>query len=254
MKDFTSNSPKAVRQMKDDDIKTFNRLRYVSYVAIRLGLAVACIAHSGCVRNEMLAVSKERLNNVRTSVWLLTSDGSSPSAAVLSRDGEKLSSWRFRQYICDGSRFEPYMSEPWNGKVNSKFRSESPSSFCFDKSTNACVFAVIGEGTAFDHSAAKQWEDVPPNTVILIEAYGRNVHWMQPVEIDVNSMFETSEDVTLSDWLGNVDKGVLIGFVDMTVWRISDQTPLSVLKQFFEIESAALVDRENMLGSFRIRL
>ncbi|MBT6157693.1 MAG: DUF1559 domain-containing protein [Planctomycetaceae bacterium] len=224
--------------------------------------ALAVIASSyGLQRARDTAALSARRNAFKSCVWALTMEPhAAPRATNRNAMGKDVYSWRLEQHLLlanSGSNESPpglsRVNVAWDDPSNQEFREESgPTEFCYDGENHTCVFAITGPGTAFDEAAASNWEEVNEETIIIVEVFNSQTHWMAPGNFDIRSIPNT---INSAEEIGISSKhrgGAHIGFADGEVWFISETVPFDELKNFFTIDGARMNNRESLLGKYRI--
>jgi len=126
--------------------------------------------------------------------------GHFPPAYVLGPDGKPWHSWRvlLLPYIEKYELYKDYsFNEPWDGPNNSKLRARMPKHYVcpYDpenlKIGQTSYFAVVGPGTAFPGAMPTKLDDFTRprgQTILLVEAAGLNINWMEPRDLAFDSM------------------------------------------------------------------
>ena len=134
--------------------------------------------------------------------------GSFPPAYIAGPDGTPWHSWRTlllpvvnQQKLYDQYRFD----EPWNSPHNRQLAEQAdvmqfqcPSSPGYGTTPFTNYVVVLGEGTLFPgpDSVSQERLDDPEQTILLVETDGLDIHWMEPRDLDVDTM---SFDVNSGD-------------------------------------------------------
>lgn len=131
--------------------------------------------------------------------------GHLPPAIVPGKDGKPAHSWRvlLLEQI-DTPTFEAYrFDEPWDGPNNRKLEDKMPSWYACPadpegkKKWQTNYFVVVGPGTLFPGSTTMKLDDVTqlhPETILVVEAVGQGVHWMEPRDLSFEAMsFEPND-------------------------------------------------------------
>lgn len=176
-----------------------------------------------------------------------------PPAVRRDDAGNALSSWRLTVVEwCQGHL--PYVDfeSRWDSAVNVQMRNFTPWWYCLIHSdscrtlghTNVC--AISGPQTAFDDGPPVSLASLPPHLVLLVEVAESGVHWMEPGDLDV-------ETIPPSITNGLDGTGVHVVFADGAVWLLASDVPLERLKKFLTIEQARQHDRHDVLEPYVIR-
>lgn len=134
-----------------------------------------------------------------------------PPAYQLGPDGTPWHSWRvlLLPYIEQDSLFKQYrFDEPWNGPNNNQLADHMPRTYAFHNKhkpglTTTNYLAVVGKETMWPgHEPHKQVHLANSGETILIaENHGLNVHWMEPRDLDTNTMsYDFNHPKGLSSW------------------------------------------------------
>ena len=125
--------------------------------------------------------------------------GHFPPAFVLGKDGKPAHSWRILllEHI-DPQTFEANrFDEPWDGPNNRKLEDKMPSWYACpadpqgEAKWQTNYFVVVGPNTVFPGSKTVKLDDIkrPHNeTILLVEAVGQAVHWMEPKDLAFDAM------------------------------------------------------------------
>lgn len=145
--------------------------------------------------------------------------GKLPSPVTYSPDGKPLHSWRVAllPYIGEQTLFSRIdASVPWDSPQNvaifedgvprapvSFYRSHRPAvENAPDWETH--YFAVVGPETAWPDGELVSMADItdgPENTVLLIEAAGRDVGWCEPIDLTVNEAVDLLAGQSSQTWI-----------------------------------------------------
>jgi len=182
--------------------------------------------------------------------------------------GRPLSSWRWTVIWCVGQTdFVEVPSDPlWSSPNNAEWR-KSRVGLCFSEANannprayDTNIFAITGPGTAFDptlnvpHSLNRLAKDpAVSDTILVVEVRNSKTHWMQPGDFDIRTMPKTIDDPAGEGISGNCPGCFCVGFVDLTVMMLRNDTPFDKLALFFTIESARQHDRDAVLGPFQVK-
>lgn len=125
--------------------------------------------------------------------------GHYPPAYLADVDGKAMHSWRvlILPYLEERELFEDYdFTEPWNSEANLRLASRMPAVYAFHGDYEPGVvttnyLAVVGENTTWPGSSTRFLEEVTDQhseTVMLVENSGQNVHWMEPRDLQFDTM------------------------------------------------------------------
>jgi Protein of unknown function (DUF1559) len=131
-----------------------------------------------------------------------------PPAVVRDTDGKPLHSWRtlILPFIDQQALYNSIdLSKPWDAPINQKaretnvseFRCPSVSSSLPDGSTT--YLAVVGEHGALHPSLPRRFKEITdgtPKTLLVVELTpDRAIPWMQPSDMDVETLMSAVDDV-----------------------------------------------------------
>ena len=123
--------------------------------------------------------------------------------------------------------------------------------FCFQTdakgrpSASPTILAITGKGTAFDDSRSYRFAEIPHDTILLIEAHGTAISWLEPGDIHLSDIDRFRNSVSHPH-------GQHVGFADGTVWCISLDAPTSEVAKLCTLSGAAEFDRDTILGRYRL--
>lgn len=188
--------------------------------------------------------------------------GSFPPAYVADDSGKPMHSWRvlILPFIDERKLYEQYdFSEPWNGPNNSRLK--MPDNFC-DKfhcpsgelsstSSETEYVVVTGEPTPFPGAKAstmKQFTDGLENTILLVEITNSNIHWMEPRDLEFDSMSFQVNDSHQPSISAPHPLGPVVVFADgITGYRIHNSLRPETLKGLLTIAGGEEASRERLL-------
>jgi len=116
--------------------------------------------------------------------------GRLPPAAITSKDGKPLLSWRVSllPFVEEQSLYPQFhLDEPWDSPHNLQLLDEMPydyGRFVADQIGMTHYQVVVGPGTAFEKDGLT-WKDFPDgrsNTILIVEA-AEGVPWTKPVDL-----------------------------------------------------------------------
>jgi hypothetical protein len=187
-----------------------------------------------------------------------TTNRTGPVDPEVAKSSPPLYSWRlavmpFTEYQVRNADF----SKPWDHPANVLFHSERHFYTFFGlpppEGSEPRIFAITGPATAFGEAGVDtphSLDDVPDDTILLVEVANSGVHWMQPGDFDIRTMPRTINDPRTVDIEGTPGFGFYVAFADGQVWRLRHDTPFPELEKFFTIEGAKANEREEVLSKY----
>ena len=127
-------------------------------------------------------------------------------------DGRPWHSWRvlILPFIEQDNLFKRYkMDEPWDGPNNRQLADLRPKVFALhgaekQDATITNYLAIVGKDTMWPPDGKRTRFDITggtSNTILIAENLGRNVHWMEPRDLDIETMsFAFNHPHGLSSW------------------------------------------------------
>jgi hypothetical protein len=122
-----------------------------------------------------------------------------PPAYLADENGRPMHSWRvlLLPYLDQKKLFDSYnFDEPWNSEANLRLATRMPQVYAFSGdyeqgmvTTN--YLAVVGAATIWQGSQGRTHDEVTDeaaSTILVVENEGANVHWMEPRDLDFESM------------------------------------------------------------------
>ena len=139
-------------------------------------------------------------------------NGHYPPAYVLGPDGKPWHSWRvlILPYIEESKLSEQYrFDEPWDGPNNRRLAEQMPKTYRFhnrsapgQSTTN--YLAVVGANTMWPGAEGRKLADITDgtsNTVLIVENRGLGVNWMEPRDLEIETMpMEFNHPLGVSSW------------------------------------------------------
>jgi hypothetical protein len=137
--------------------------------------------------------SAEKMKTIALTMHEFVSQfGLFPPAAVISKDGKALLSWRvlILPYLGEDKLFREFkLDEPWDGPHNRKLLSRMPAVYAAPKKTkdpSTTVYQVFtGKDTVFEGPRGLRIADISDgtsNTIMLVEAV-QAVPWTKPADL-----------------------------------------------------------------------
>jgi len=171
----------------------------------------------------------------------------------------ELYSWRFGLDLGVLGDDEIDLDLDWQSADKDFYRSHSHFKYCFGAdSTITNIFALVGEGTIFESEFNFSRDELPPCVIVLVEVGNSGTHWMQPGDFDVAKIpkkivnLNTSKNEETPVISSDDANGFFVAFADGEVWKLSYDVEFEKLEQFFRIATAKEVDRDRVLGRWRL--
>ena len=130
-----------------------------------------------------------------------SANGRLPPAFITGPDGTPWHSWRvlILPFLGENEVFEQYnFDEPWNGPNNKQLADkinvemyQCPSGPGYGETYHTNYVAIVGSETAFPGSASVKLADIKDgleNTILLAEIGNSDIHWMEPRDIEFDSV------------------------------------------------------------------
>lgn len=129
-----------------------------------------------------------------------TVHGHYPPSYVADQNGRPLHSWRvlILPYLERQDLYDQYdFDEPWDGPNNRRLHDRMPDIFACPEvvetggRTTTNYVVVSGPGAIFDGprtTSRQEITDDPAQTILLVEMEGANIHWLEPRDLDKQTM------------------------------------------------------------------
>jgi hypothetical protein len=165
-------------------------------------------------------------------------NGHLPPAYVADENGRPMHSWRvlLLPYLDQGELFDRYnLDEPWDSPANRQLAGQMPRVYAFHGGDEPGMvttnyLAVVGDETAWPGSSGRRYEDVSDDrasTILVVENAGRNIHWMEPRDLEFESM---SLQVNDPQGLSSKYLDPAVAMLDGSLRRISETLPEEVFR------------------------
>jgi len=162
-----------------------------------------------------------------------------PPAYTVDATGKKLHSWRtiILPYVEGSAAYGQIdLNEPWDSPRNQSVAGMMPACYrCPNDATNGPgsmytnYVAVSGVGTILEGEKAHGIRDVldgTSNTVMVVEATGSGIHWMEPRDMDLNAF--VAQYGGPSPGKGGHPGGANVAMADGSVRFVPSTTPAQV--------------------------
>ena len=166
-----------------------------------------------------------------------------PPPFLADENGKPMHSWRvlLLPYLDRNDVYKQYrFDEPWDGPNNRLLADQMPAQYALhgcEKPGNVTTnyLRVVGDSTASPMGRTLRDSDITDgtaSTLFIVENVDSRIHWMEPRDLDFNSMsFEIGQPNGVSSWLEPPAGLMLCGIVE----SIPIDTPSEVLKGLFTI-------------------
>lgn len=201
--------------------------------------------------------ARERLGYLNWVYEFLDQDESDPrlpAPSVVDANGTPMASWRQVRYFAlrpvpqNGMQYDlDWQCEKY---ADIRKRKNGPTEFCFSGTSYTSVMAVVGPGTAFDRRDELLPRELPKDCILLFEVFQKQIHWMQPGDIDIRTLSSTIVDTIHPS--SDLPDGFCVGFADRSVWRVRKDTPFDRLSILCDVDKARSHSRDDILGQYRI--
>lgn len=177
---------------------------------------------------------QSRLNQLQLALMNYESGhGHFPPAYIADKDGKPMHSWRvlILPYIEEEALYKEYdFNEPWNGPHNAKLADKMPRIFHMPSeppSTSVTnIVAITGPGTAFPGpktTRKAEFTDGLDRTILLAETADSNINWLEPRDLQVETMSFTVNDNRKPSISSSRRRGPYVVFADSI--RVHQITP-----------------------------
>jgi hypothetical protein len=196
--------------------------------------------------------------------------GDLPPPFVVDAKGKPVHSWRlFMAPYCGSGCAVAYpdITKPWNDPANligqwywNRRHFWLPDSGRGESDPRTSIVAITGRDTAFPTTPTSpasrlyrgpmtmaQISDGLANTVLLVEVANSDIHWMEPRDLNIETMsFRINDALSPCLWSRHPD-GPLVGFADGQVFRVSRLIPPETLRALLTATGGEDVDRADLV-------
>jgi prepilin-type processing-associated H-X9-DG protein len=165
-----------------------------------------------------------------------------PPAYTVDAAGKPMHSWRvlLLPYLEGGPLYDQYrMDEPWDGPNNSQLAGLMPAVFrCPSEAatpgSTTTVYAVVnGPGAVFDGDKLCTLASVTDglsNTLVVVEAAGANIHWMEPRDLDFTQLQGVINGTGGNEIASHHPGMAVVGFADGSVRALPSSVQPTVVR------------------------
>jgi hypothetical protein len=162
--------------------------------------------------------------------------GHLPPAYVLGADGKPAHSWRvlLLEFIGQDELLRDYkFDEPWDGPNNRKLAGRMPSQYrvasdAKSRGTLTSYVVLVGPKTAFPVGKPVQLRDITDGldkTILVAEAEGFDIHWMEPRDWDVSAFPVRTSDATQPGFSSHNRRGPCVALADASIIFLNRSAP-----------------------------
>ncbi len=234
-------------------------------------LAMAIVVCASCGESRSISTERhdcmKRLQRIYQQLDLYAeSNGGFPSSSSGSGDRTDMHSWRFTAHTSLTAYYGPSPTAPWPEDAEYAVWDEERTRGMFsargfgisgipNPGGHTDFFALYGSGTAFtvyQKGSGNFLSGVESDAILLVEC-DREVHWIEPGDVEIESILSSKSTSGLGDLEGNYPGCFAVCFADGTVWFLKDSVPASEIRKFLTVESASNHDREEVLKDYVIQ-
>ena len=232
-----------------------NSLRHPWYrTSLQLVVLLAgAFAAAGCTNRERDPRRQKvsQFSYIANAIQCFQNAEPSSSVSSVHRNcfGQRLGSWRAYMPVEQvGTPFD--YSLPWFDPRNHAVSAYPNALFCLSSqrgttagSLDTQVCGLIGHGSGFGDGTSLFARPLPPNVIVLIEVADSHLLWMEPGDLDIQS-------VTPGIVQGADGMGLVVAFADGEAWFLDCSVPLIEINKFLTTDEARRYDREKVLGRY----
>jgi hypothetical protein len=225
---------------------------FVAWLYPRVQAAREAARHTACRgRLAKLELALQNYHDVH---------GSFPPAYLADETGKPLHSWRvlILPYFDRGKEYAEYrFDEPWNSPHNSKIEQSAATHFrCPSRTSNHLApttdyVLIVGKGTAFPGAGTTKLADIldgVENTILVAEINNSDIHWMEPRDLDAETMSFLVNDAARPSVSAPHPAGPAVVFADtIKSYRLSPSLSANTLKALTTIAGNEPVSKEKLI-------
>lgn len=184
-----------------------------------------------------------------------------PPAYIADANGKPMHSWRVLLLpFLDGQElYKQYdFAEPWDGPNNRKLAEklnyytwQCPSGAHFGQSSVTNYVAVVGPQTAFPGDRSVTFDDFLDgleNTILLVEIANSDIHWMEPRDLNFDTMSFVTNDPQRPSISAPHANGPAVVFADrISGYRLDRSLRPETVKAMLTIAGGEPVSKDNLI-------
>jgi prepilin-type processing-associated H-X9-DG protein len=183
--------------------------------------------------------------------------GCFPPAYVPDEEGRPMHSWRVLllpflggQFIYDQYDFE----QPWDSPANLPLASAMPNVYCcpsdsMSLNSETSYAMIVGAGTISDGSSVTEIKDIldgTSNTILVVEAAGSNINWLEPRDLDAEQISFLVNDPVDGGIRSEHPGGAHALFCDGSILFLDASVDPEVVRNMGTIAGGEAVDRSSV--------
>lgn len=170
-------------------------------------------------------------------------NGHYPPAFIADENGSPIHSWRviILPFLEEQELFDRYdFTQPWNSEANMRLATEMPSIYAFHGeykpgTVTTNYLAVVGENTVWPGASPRTTDEVTDQystTIMLVENAGENVHWMEPRDLNADTM---SLAVNSPKGVSSKYLSPAVAMLDDSLRRLEEDLPENVFRAMLTV-------------------
>jgi Protein of unknown function (DUF1559) len=190
--------------------------------------------------------------------------GHLPPAYIVGPDGKPWHSWRvlILPYFEEQEFYDQYrFDEPWNGPNNRKLGDrvmnifQCPRSSDFERAPTTNYVVVVGDETAFPGDRTIRFADFRDgveNTILLVEVADSGIHWMDPRDIEFDSLSIRPSASATPTVSSPHPKGPAVVFADkIHAYRLQQPLQINTLRALLTVAGDEPITLESLIQADR---
>jgi hypothetical protein len=187
-------------------------------------------------------------------------NGSFPPASIADENGKPMHSWRvlILPYLGYPEEYGRYrFDEPWNSPHNSKMERSAVAAFrCASRARHhdspmTDYVLIVGKDTAFPGArmtTLADMQDGPENTILVAEINDSNIHWMEPRDLDAETMSFLVNDKSRPSISAPHPRGPAVAFADrIDTYRLSPTIGANTLRALTTIAGHEPIKKDKLV-------